>query len=310
MKIVFLDEYSVNKTDLGPIKSLGEYVGYQYTAPGQTMERCRDAEVIITNKVVISKEIMRASHNLRLICVAATGMNNIDLEAAQELGIEVRNAVGYSTHSVAEATFAFALALLRHSAYYDRYVKSGAYAQSLTPFHFGATIRQLHGKTWGIIGMGHIGQRVAEIARAFGTKIIYHSTSGQNLEAGFPHRSLDELLQEADIVSIHAPLNQYTLNLIDYVKIAKMKETAILINVARGKIVDEAGLARALNEKKIAGAALDVFESEPIKADNPLLFIENPDKLILAPHTAWASDDALQSLTHAICQNIKNFYKI
>ena len=210
MKIVFLDEYSVNTADLSALKALGDYTGYYNTDPDETAVRCRDAEVVITNKTKMTREIMALCPTLKLICIAATGMNNVDLDAAREMGIEVRNAIGYSTDSVAEQTFAFALSLLRHLVANDRYVKSGAYTRSRTLFHFGAPIRELHGKRWGIVGMGHIGRRVAEIAGVFGATVAYHSTSGRNLDAGYAQLPLDELLRTSDIVSIHAPLSRVT----------------------------------------------------------------------------------------------------
>ena len=306
IKIVFLDEYSLGGYDLTAIKSLGDYVGYDRTTPEQTLERCKDATVIITNKVYISGQMMSQLPNLRLIAIAATGMNNVELDAAAELGIEVKNVSGYSTYSVAEATLGAALSLLRNSAYYDNYFKSGAYATTNDIFHSGRPISMLRGKNWGIIGLGAIGHQVAHLAEAFGCNIAYSSTSGVVREERFAHKNLSELLQWADVISIHSPLNAKTAGLIGKAELEQMKQSAIIINVARGGIIDEAALATALNNGVIAAAALDVFSSEPLH-DSPLYSLNDPYTLFASPHTAWAADDAVKLLIEGIATNIKNF---
>lgn len=306
IKIVFLDEYSLGGYDLSAIKSLGEYIGYDRTTPEQTLERCKDATVVITNKVYISGQMMSQLPNLKLIAIAATGMNNVELDAAAELGIEVKNVSGYSTYSVAEATLGAALSLLRNSAYYDNYFKSGAYAATNDIFHSGRPISMLRGKNWGIIGLGAIGHQVAHLAEAFGCNIAYSSTSGVVRPERFPHKNLSELLQWADVISIHSPLNTKTAGLIGESELEQMKSTAIIINVARGGIIDEAALADALNNRNIAGAALDVFSSEPLHS-SPLYSLNDPYTLLASPHTAWAADDAVKLLIDGIAANIKNF---
>ena len=306
IKIVFLDEYSLGGYDLSAIKSLGEYIGYDRTTPEQTLERCKDATVVITNKVYISGQMMSQLPNLKLIAIAATGMNNVELDAAAELGIEVKNVSGYSTYSVAEATLGAALSLLRNSAYYDNYFKSGAYAATNDIFHSGRPISMLRGKNWGIIGLGAIGHQVANLAEAFGCNIAYSSTSGVVRPERFPHKNLSELLQWADVISIHSPLNAKTAGLIGKSELEQMKSTAIIINVARGGIIDEAALADALNNRNIAGAALDVFSSEPLHS-SPLYSLNDPYTLLASPHTAWAADDAVKLLIDGIAANIKNF---
>lgn len=306
IKIVFLDEYSLGGYDLTAIKSLGDYVGYDRTTPEQTFERCKDATVIITNKVYISGQMMSQLPNLRLIAIAATGMNNVELDAAAELGIEVKNVSGYSTYSVAEATLGAALSLLRNSAYYDNYFKSGAYAATNDIFHSGRPISMLRGKNWGIIGLGAIGHQVAHLAEAFGCNIAYSSTSGVVREERFAHKNLSELLQWADVISIHSPLNAKTAGLIGKAELEQMKQSAIIINVARGGIIDEAALATALNNRVIAAAALDVFSNEPLH-DSPLYSLNDPYTLLASPHTAWAADDAVKLLIEGIATNIKNF---
>ena len=306
IKIVFLDEYSLGGYDLSAIKSLGEYIGYDRTTPEQTLERCKDATVVITNKVYISGQMMSQLPNLKLIAIAATGMNNVELDAAAELGIEVKNVSGYSTYSVAEATLGAALSLLRNSAYYDNYFKSGAYAATNDIFHSGRQISMLRGKNWGIIGLGAIGHQVAHLAEAFGCNIAYSSTSGVVREERYVHKNLSELLQWADVISIHSPLNAKTAGLIGKSELEQMKSTAIIINVARGGIIDETALADALNNRNIAGAALDVFSSEPLHS-SPLYSLNDPYTLLASPHTAWAADDAVKLLIDGIAANIKNF---
>ena len=306
IKIVFLDEYSLGGYDLSAIKSLGEYIGYDRTTPEQTLERCKDATVVITNKVYISGQMMSQLPNLKLIAIAATGMNNVELDAAAELGIEVKNVSGYSTYSVAEATLGAALSLLRNSAYYDNYFKSGAYAATNDIFHSGRPISMLRGKNWGIIGLGAIGHQVAHLAEAFGCNIAYSSTSGVVREERYVHKNLPELLQWADVISIHSPLNAKTAGLIGKAELEQMKSTAIIINVARGGIIDEQALADALNDRNIAGAALDVFSSEPLHS-SPLYSLNDPYTLLASPHTAWAADDAVKLLIDGIAANIKNF---
>lgn len=306
MKIVFLDQYSIHNSDLGSIKKLGEYVGYHSSQPSQIIERCIDADVVITNKMPFKADVFAALPNLKLLCIAATGMNNVDLEAAAQFSVKVRNAVGYSTYSVAEATLSGALALLKQTLYYDNYVKSGAYSTSSLLFNFTRSTHELHGKNWGIIGLGNIGKQVAKLAGAFGCNVSYYSTSGVNNNSDYPQLTIEELLVWSDIISIHAPLSRVTYNLIDYDKLSKMKKSAIIINVARGSIINETDLVRALNDNMIAGAALDVYSQEPMLSDNPLLTINDPLKLALTPHTAWSSEEVLQELVEKVAENIRN----
>ena len=306
MKIVFLDEYSICGRDLSSIKKFGDYIGYETTSPEQVLERCADAEIVISNKVVLDAAIISALPKLRLICVAATGMNNIDLNAAAEHGVEVRNAVGYSTYSVAETTLCSALSLLREVTYYDNYFKSGEYSKSERIFNFDRPTAQLRGKRWGIIGMGNIGREVARLAEAFGCEVAYYSTSGVERDEVYNKLSLSELLNSSDIISIHCPLNDRTHNLIDAEELAMMKNSAILINVARGGIVDEAALAEALNNGNLRGAALDVFTSEPLR-ESPLYNLKDPYRLLASPHNAWSSVEAIDRLIACIAGNIQNY---
>ena len=306
MKIVFLDEYSVCGRDLSSIKRWGDYTGYETTSPEEVLEKSKDAEIIISNKVVLDAKTIASLPHLRLICVAATGMNNIDLNAAAEHGVEVRNAVGYSTYAVAETTLSSALALLREVTYYDNYFKSGAYASSERIFNFDRPTAQLRGKRWGIIGMGNIGREVARLAEAFGCEVSYYSTSGVERKEAYPALPLEELLRSSDVVSIHCPLNDRTRSLIGTEQLAQMKPSAILINVARGGIVDEAALADALNEGRLRGAALDVFTSEPLR-ESPLYTLRDPYRLLASPHNAWSPVEAIDRLIGCIEQNIADY---
>lgn len=305
--IVFLDQYSLGGADLSAIRALGNYTGYEVTAPSEVADRCREANIVITNKVVLDRATIERLPRLRLICVAATGTNNIDLQAAADHGIAVRNAVGYSTHAVTETTIGAAIALMRQTVYYDRYTKEH-YAGADRQFHFGRTTRQLHGAHWGIVGLGNIGRNVAKVAEALGCAVAYASTSGVVREEPYPCMQLDELLAWADVVSVHCPLTARTHGLIGARELGLMKPSALLINVARGGIVDEAALAAALDARQLGGAALDVFVHEPIDAGNPLLAIREPDRLLLSPHNAWSPAEAVEVLVECIVRNIRETF--
>ncbi|MGL6180051.1 MAG: D-2-hydroxyacid dehydrogenase [Tannerellaceae bacterium] len=310
MKIVFLDRYTVANVDTSVFGLLGDYSEYDYTYPDQLIDRCKGADVVITNKVYFGEDEMKQLPDLRLICIAATGMNNVDLDAAKEHNIAVKNVVNYSTSSVAEHTFALLLELYKAIPHYDAYVKDGSYSKSGRFFYPGSVFHEIHGKKWGIIGMGNIGKKVAAIATAFGAEVVYYSTSGRNMDAGYPAIALDELMSTCDIITIHAPLNDATRNLIDLKALIMMKPTAYIINVGRGGIVDEAALATVLNDDTIAGAALDVYSEEPLSADSPLLKLNNPNKIVLTPHIAWASYEARNALVQKIVVNIKETFNV
>lgn len=306
MKIVFLDEYSVCGRDLSSIRRFGDYVGYETTSPEEVLERSKDAEIIISNKVVLDADTIAALPRLRLICVAATGMNNVDLNAAAERGVLVRNAVGYSTYAVAETTICSALSLLREVVYYDDYFKSGRYAASDRIFNFDRPTAQLRGKRWGVIGLGNIGREVARLAEAFGCDVSYYSTSGVARDEVYKSVSLNQLLSQSDVVSIHCPLNENTRSLLGANELAQMKPSAILINVARGGIVDESALAEALNNERLRGAAFDVFTSEPLRS-SPLYHLKDPYRLLASPHNAWSPVEAIDRLIGCIERNIADY---
>lgn len=307
-KIVILDGKTLGQVDLAKLKEFGTLDYYETTKPEEVKERIKDANIILTNKVVLNGDNLSVATDLELICETATGFNNIDVVYAKEKGIAVTNVAGYSTTTVVQHTFATALALMEKIGYYDNYVKSGEYTKSglFTSLH--KPFNELDGKTWGIVGLGNIGRRVAKVVDAFGAKVVYFSTSGRNATDDYTRVSFDELLETCDVISIHAPLNENTEGLFNYEAFTKMKKNSILVNMGRGPIVVEADLARALNEECIAGAALDVFAFEPLKEDNPLLKINELDRLILTPHIAWASIEARERLFDGIIANIKAFY--
>lgn len=305
MKIVYLEESTLGDTPLDEIKSLGEYTGYASSTRAESLERVSDCEVLIVNKVKVDEELMSRAPRLRLICVSATGTNNIDLDAARKRGIPVRNVAGYSTEAVMQSAFTHLLALVGNSAYFDGYVKSGEYGRNGIFTNVSQPFMELRGKSMGIIGMGAIGGRVAEVACAFGMKVCYFSTSGTSHCRDYPSVSLETLLEESDVVSIHAPLNGRTAGLLGRREIAMMKPGSYLLNLGRGGILDEAALAEALDAGRIAGAGLDVYSDEPLPEDSPLLHLANPMRLSLSPHRAWASRESLARLVSMTAENIR-----
>lgn len=308
MKIVFLDVLFGSNVSLDPISSLGEFVGYRTSTPKEALERVRGAEVLIVNKVKVTDELMEAAgSSLKLICEAATGVNNIDLEAAARRGIPVKNVAGYSTESVVQITFCLIFSLICSPERFDREVKDFSYTRRGIFTDVTDPYAELAGKTIGIIGMGTIGHRVAEVAQAFGLKVIYYSTSGTGHCKDYPCVELDEMLSKSDIISIHAPLNPRTDNLIDAPQLAKMKRSAIIVNAGRGGIVNEKALADAISDGTIAGAGLDVFTKEPLPEDHPLLHTKHPERLRFTPHIAWASREAIGRLIDGVADNIKAY---
>ena len=305
-KIVFLDEYSIAGRDLSSITSQGDYVAYENTAKEQVVERLKGADVAITNKVMIDGDAMRQLPDLKLICVAATGMNNVDLEAAKELGIVVKNAVGYSTTSVAETTLASALALARNIVYFDEYFHDGRYSKADRAFCYDRFTFELRGKKWGIIGLGNIGREVARLASAFGCEVRYFSTSGTKREEAYPAMELKEMLEWCDILSVHSPLNERTRGLVGHEELKVMKPTSLVINVARGGIIDEVALAEALDNGWVAAAALDVFSVEPLR-ESPLYNIKDRYRLLASPHNAWSAAEAIDRLIECVANNIRTW---
>ncbi|MCR4942489.1 MAG: D-2-hydroxyacid dehydrogenase [Campylobacter sp.] len=305
MKIVCLDAATLGDSDLSIFSKFGEFVSYDMTAPSECIARLKDADIVITNKVLITKEIMDAT-KLKLICVSATGMNNIDLDYAKLKNISVKNVASYSTNNVVEHTFALLFATLKRLNFYVDYVKNGEWVKSEIFTNVSQSIDELNGKNFGVIGLGEIGQKVAFIAQIFGAKVCYYSTSGANFNPNFTSTSLENLLKTCDIVSIHAPLNEKTKNLITKKELEMMKKSSILLNLGRGGIVDENALAWAIDNKDMR-VCLDVLECEPMRENHPLLNVKNQENLLITPHIAWASKEARTTLVERISQNIKEF---
>lgn len=309
MKIVFLDVKTIGEDiDLSGYDALGEVVKYDFSSDEQVPERVRDADVIVLNKVQVNEKTVGEARNLRLVCVTATGTNNLDKEYLDKKGIAWRNVAGYSTETVAQHTFAMLLYLLEKLRYYDEYVKEGRYVNDTVFTHFAEHFTEICGKRWGIIGLGNIGRRVADIAKAFGAEVVYYSASGHPAQEGYEQVDFDTLLRTSDIISVHAPLNERTEGLIDREAFSKMKKTCIFLNLGRGQIVNEQDLYEALTADKIKAAGLDVLCQEPMTPDNPLLQIKDSRKLYITPHIAWASVEARTKLMNIILGQIKEFY--
>lgn len=301
MKIVFLDAKSIGEDiDLSGFDALGEVVKYDFTTDEEVPKRAADADIIIVNKVNINEKTIGGAEHVKMVCVTATGTNNLDKEYLESRKIIWHNVAGYSTESVTQHTFAMAFYLLEKLRYYDDYVKDEKYIDDTIFTHFANRFFELSGKTWGIIGLGNIGRRVAGIAKSFGCRVIYYSTSGKNHNKEYEEVDFDTLLAESDILSVHAPLDENTQNLMDKDAFEKMKNTAIFLNLGRGPIVVEADLADALEQGRIAAAGLDVLCIEPMSPDNPLRRIKDSDKLLITPHIGWASVEARTRLMQTI----------
>lgn len=306
MNIVLLDTLTYGDTSLAGFEALGSVSSYATTTSEEILQRVINADVIVTNKVVISDEVMQSAPNLRLICVAATGMNNIDHEAAARRGISVKNVAGYSTDAVVQHTFSMLFYLMGHSRYYDEHVKSGQWQKEAVFTHIGPSFTELRGKTWGIIGLGEIGRSVAGIAKAFGANVCYYSTSGKNDNNEFEKITLSRLIENSDVISIHAPLNASTENLISHSELLQMKDGAVLLNLGRGGIVDEDALSVIIDVKPIY-VGLDVLIKEPMSTPHALLSVKHPERLYITPHIAWTSVEARERLIAATIENIKTF---
>ena len=280
MKIIFLDAESLgNDVDFSEFEQIGEVVKYPRTSPEEVPSRIEDADVIVVNKVPVNESTISDARNLKLVCVSATGTNNLDKDYLAQRGIEWRNAAGYSTESVAQHTFAMLFYLMEDLRYYDDYVKNGEYAASSLFTHFGIPFHEL-----------------------------YYSASGAPAQEGYRQVDFDTLLSESDILSIHAPLNEYTENIMNTEAFRKMKPSAILLNLGRGPIVNEADLTDALNSGEIRAAGLDVLYVEPMTKDNPLFQVRDKDRLLITPHVAWAAVEARQRLMKIVAGHIKEYF--
>lgn len=311
MKIVVLERNSIGPDiSVDCFHELGSVTLYPNTVSiEEVRERVKDAEIIVANKSPMCEESLKDAPHVKMICEFATGYDNCDLVYCKKRGIRVTNVVDYCTAMVAQHTFTLALALSQKLPHYDRYVKSGAYSAQDRFSNFDATFYELAGKTWGIVGMGNIGKRVARIATAFGCRVIFHSVTGRSTCTEYPQVDKATLLAESDILSLHCPLSELTLDFIDAQALRRMKQTAILINVARGRVVNNTALAKALEEGEIAGAGLDVLEEEPLKVTNPLNSIKDSNRLIITPHLAWGSVEARMRCVVGVYENIKAFQR-
>ncbi|MBO5178629.1 MAG: D-2-hydroxyacid dehydrogenase [Lachnospiraceae bacterium] len=270
-------------------------------------ERVKDADIIIINKSPMNERTLKDAPNVKLICELATGYDNCDLDYCNSRGIKVANVRDYSTDMVAQHTFTLALALSQKLMHYDNFVKTGAYSAQSGFSSFYPAFYELTGKTWGIIGMGNIGRRVAKIATAFGCNVMFHSITGTSSCKSYPQVDFDTLLTESDVLSLHCPLSDLTRNLIDEEALKKMKKSAVLINVARGPVVNNTALYEALVNGEIQAAGLDVLKKEPLELSNPLSKLKDSNKLIITPHLAWASVEARTRCVQGVYENIKAF---
>ena len=305
MKVVLLDALTFGETNLSGFDALGEVKVFQTTPADKVQERITNVDVIVTNKVVITDTHMQNTPTLKLICIAATGMNNVDLNAAKERTIQVKNVAGYSTDSVIQHTFSMLFYLMGHSRYYDESVKDGTYSRSPIFTDVSRPFSEIKGKRWGIIGLGSIGSGVAKIAEAFGAEICYYSTSGKNHSQPYKRLELDELLNSCDIITIHAPLNEQTSNLLDYEQLLTCKDGSTVLNLGRGGIINEEAVAKIIDEKNLS-FGLDVLTKEPMRENHPLLSVKNAERLYITPHIAWTSVEARDKLIASVIQNIKS----
>ena len=308
MKLVVLERNSIGTdVDVSCFEKFGEVTYYPNTIADNTAGRVADADIVIANKAPLNESTLKDAPNVKLICLFATGFDNVDIAYCKSRGIKVANVVNYCTPAVAQHTLLLALALAEKIAFYDDYVKSGAYSAQDRFSNFDRTFHDLNGKTWGIVGMGNIGHKVASLAQAFGCRVIFYSASGKSTCPEYERVEFDTLLQESDILSLHCPLSDRTKGLINKEAFEKMKETAVLINVARGPVVDTQALYEALINNRIAAAGLDVLEKEPMASDNPLIKIQDSTKLIITPHMSWASIESRNCLLGEVVKNIESF---
>ncbi|WP_151949508.1 D-2-hydroxyacid dehydrogenase [Aliarcobacter butzleri] len=306
MQIVILDRATLGfDIDVNIFSKFGNVTSYDSTKENETAQRVKNADIVLTNKVVIGKNEIDNS-NIKLICITATGMNNVDLEYAKEKNIAVKNVAGYSTSSVVQVGFSMILYFVQKLNYYKKYVDEGNWQKNELFTHIDEPFFELDKKRVGIIGLGEIGRNFAKKAKAFDCEVVYYSTSGKNSNSEYKSISLEELLKTSDIISIHAPLNENTKNLLTYENMKNMKDGAILLNLGRGGIINENDLAKLIDEKEIY-CGIDVVSKEPIEESNPLLKVKNKNRLLLTPHIGWASIEARTRLVNMVAKNIENF---
>lgn len=305
MKLVVLESQSVGEDiSWNSLSDFGELILCKNLAQEDVKDIIKDADIIIPNKLIIDESVLEDS-NVKAVFEAATGYNNIDINYCHKKGIIVANVSGYSTNSVVQHTFSLLLSLYENLDYYNKFVKNGSYSASNSFSHFGRTFHELYGKKWGIVGLGNIGRKVAAIAEAFGCDVVYYSSSGNTYDIHYKSLEFNEFLSTCDIITVHCPLTDKTNNLFNFTAFKKMKQSAVLVNVARGPVVNEYDLVKALNENIIAGAALDVFSEEPLAHNSPLLTIKDNGKLLMTPHNAWGSVEARNCLINEVYKNIQ-----
>ena len=306
MKIVILDGHTANPGDVSwdAVAALGELTVHDRTSDADIVPRARDADVVLTNKTVLTREVIASLPDLKCICVLATGYNVVDVAAARDHGVAVCNVPEYSTPNVAQAVFALLLELTNRVGHHDRAVHEGRWTACADFCFWDGDLVELAGLTLGVVGYGRIGQAVARVGRAFGMRILAHRRSHAGPVEGGEAVDLDRLFAESDVVSLHCPLTPDTAGLVNAARLARMKRTAFLVNTARGGLVDEADLAAALDSGTIAGAGLDVLSVEPPPASNPLLRARN---CVITPHVAWATRDARRRLIAVTAGNVAAF---
>jgi len=305
MNIVVLDAATLGADlDLGLFENYGALKIYQSTSPDEIPEHLKDADIAILNKVKLGAEQLKSANSLKLICIAATGFDNVDLDYCREYGIAVTNVVGYSTQSVAQVTLAMALSLMTHLGEYSEITRNGSYTVNGIPNCLTPVYHEIHGKIWGIVGFGNIGHQVGVVAKAMGCRVLVNKRTPVD---GWDCVTLDEICKKSDIISVHTPLNDSTRNLIDNAHIRMMKPSAILINVARGAIVDETALTNAVEEGRLGGIGIDVYSTEPYGADHPYQRISHLPNVCLTPHMAWGGYETRVRLMREMAQNIEAF---
>ena len=306
MKIVLLDTDTLGKDiDLTPIRQLGDCTEYPTTSANEVEARIKDAEVVIINKVRLNASNLSSAHALKLICVSATGYDNIDTEYCRSAGIALCNVPSYSTDSVAQLTLSMALSLATHLFEYRDFVNSGEYTKSGLANRLSPVYHELSSMTWGIVGGGNIGSRVAAVASAMGCRVL---VCRKKEEKVYESATLDEICEKSDIISLHVPLNDETRTLINAERIAKMKDSAILINVSRGAVTDEKALADAITCGKLGGLGVDVYSTEPFPADHPFNSVLGRENVCLTPHMAWGSAEARARCVGVMAKNITAFF--
>lgn len=310
MKIVVLEAASLGKSvTLEGLNRLGEVVVYQTTTEEEIAERIRDADILVINKLKMNERTLKSAEKLKFITLTATGVDCIDFDYTNSKGIKVANIKGYSTNSVAQHTVALLLYLMEKTDYYNTYIKNGKYSVDTTCSYYNMNYHEIAKKRWGIVGLGNIGRKVADLAKVLDAEVVYYSVSGNNEQEGYTRVDFDELITSCDIISVHCPLTEASRYLFHYEVFRKMKRNVLIINTARGAVMNENDLVRALDEGLIAGAGLDVFETEPLPAYSGLLKVKDNTKLVMTPHVGWASVESRQQAVYEVEYNIEAYLR-